>query len=1079
MQNYIPYKPISKNPYFESYIPEELASIQEEAKKTIPSKIRNSWDMWLAENLSLTQEELWKRFSAEQLDSIGLAILKIKKKTGFIIADETGLGKGRILAGIAQYALKQNLNVIFFSEKKELFSDFYRDLTHTGGLEFLDNPIVFHSNAKVYDLEANLVFKQTPTSMKKVLSNQDIKTNFVFSTYSQVNSKQSKDKMAFLEKIAKNAIILLDESHNAAGESNTQKFMHKLIEKSKGVVFSSATYIKNENELELYSQALDFTKENLNILRQLLMEENNYLLRKYFTYELTKTFSIWRREHKPSDIKWKHILIEDNNINETASKYAEIMECLFQLIKEVQKTPEFNATHDIINSAWYSLGATVSRLSRNLLLVLKIEKLIEQIKNTKNENKKSVIVLESTFSSVIEKIIDSKSFTEDVINNLQDEEDSNLQEGDSYNISFKNIFLWLFKQVFEESLDNIEQLSNEKIGFYKNQFFELVKFFPELPISPIDHIIKRLKDEKIECGEISGRMFTLEEQENNTFTIKKIQDNNRVLTVKKFNDGLIDVIILTRAGASGISLHASKDFKDQRQRVLFELEITNRPTFRLQFIGRVKRKNQACEPLFYTICTELPFEKRIIANENEKLKILQSHLTGDEDKHDVENIIDFYNREMDQLAKDYLINDKNLAFKLGIGLKVITTDFYYIDSLLKRCVILSNEEQSKILSYLSNGAQIIAAKNNTNPSLSTEIIEMKTLWHELTEEAQKEFKEEFKLFNNKDRFLNQFKYDWVSFVTVANTYDIKNQTRITLEPILKKNKIKHPISTYYKFWGKFYSKRLVLASNENEKKLIAHNTNQMKNIQLGQYISYIDDKTHNKIYGYLEDITYPSEESNAIYPTQYMLTIRTVNPEFIGKNGNVEQVVYNDLHSLIENEHLTVYKNEDVDWSKFETMNKKITKQKQYFMGNPLWIHYLKKVYYLGITKRVQINGKNYIAVEIPQDFNYEKIKEYKKPLVSFNNIMDKLIKKEIHTITTSYNKLPPALRITPVTGGYNMFVHYSVVSNKEIFDFPLKQKLGTFTTYQEYELYKIPYKNLRTILAMLEKRNIIWFIEK
>jgi hypothetical protein len=1078
MQKYIPYIPISKNPYFESYVPEELAQIQEEAKKTIPSKIRNNWDKWLSDNLSLTEEELWKRFSAEQLDSIGLAILKIQKKSGFIIADETGLGKGRILAGVAQYALKNNLNVIFFSEKKELFSDFYRDLTHTGGLEFLDNPIVFHSNAKVYDLEANLVFKQTPTSMKKVLNNKELKTNFVFSTYSQVNAKQNKDKMEFLEKIAKNAIILLDESHNAAGESNTQKFMHKLIEKSKGVVFSSATYIKNENELELYSQALDFTKENLTTLRQLLMEENNYLLRKYFTYELTKSFSIWRREHKPSDIKWQHIVIEDETINDTASQYAEIMDCLFQLIKEVQKTPEFNATHDLINSAWYSLGATVSRLSRNLLLVLKIEELITQIKHNKEANRKSVIVLESTFSSVIEKIIDSKSFTEDVMDSYQ-EEDSNLQEGESYNISFRNIFIWLFKQVFEESLDNIEQLSNSNISVYKNQFFELVNSFPTLPISPIDHIIKRLNDEKIECGEISGRIFTLEEQEDQSFIIKKIQDNNRVLTVKKFNDGVIDVIVLTRAGASGISLHASKDFKDQRQRVLFELEITNRPTFRLQFIGRVKRKNQACEPLFYTICTQLPFEKRIIANENEKLKVLQSHLTGDEDKHDIENIIDFYNREMDQLAKDYLINDRNLAFKLGIGLKVVSNDFYYIDSLLKRCVILNNEEQVKILSYLSNGAQIIALKNSTNASLSTEVIDIKTLWHELNEQAQKEFKEEFQLFNNKDRFLNQFKYDWVSFVTVENTYEIKNQTQLTLEPTLKQNQKKYPLSTYYKFWNRFYAKRMVLSASEDEKKQILRNSNQMKNLEVGNYISYIDDKNHNKIHGYVEDITYPTEESNAIYPTQYMITIRTVNPEFIGKNGNVEQIIFNDLHSLISNEHLTVYQNDTIDWKKFETMNKKIVKQKQYFMGNPLWIHYLKKVYHLGITKRVLINNKNYIAVEIPQDYNIEKIREYRKPLINFNNIMDKLIKKEIHTITTSYNKLPPALRITPVTGGYNMFVHYSVVANKEIFDFPLKQKLGTFTTYQEYEVYKIPYKNLRTILAMLEKRNIIWFIEK
>ena len=84
-----------------------------------------------------------------------------------------------------------------------------------------------------------------------------------------------------------------------------------------------------------------------------------------------------------------------------------------------------------------------------------------------------------------------------------------------------------------------------------------------------------------------------------------------------------DVIIITRAGASGISLHASAIFKDKRVRDLYELEITNRPTYRLQFIGRVNRKNQVVQPEFYTVVTKLPFEQRILNVEQQKLKKLQ------------------------------------------------------------------------------------------------------------------------------------------------------------------------------------------------------------------------------------------------------------------------------------------------------------------------------------------------------------------------------------------------------------------------------------------------------------------------
>ena len=44
-----------------------------------------------------------------------------------VCSDETGVGKGRQAAGIVRYA-KENWRLpIFFTEKKNLFSDFYRD----------------------------------------------------------------------------------------------------------------------------------------------------------------------------------------------------------------------------------------------------------------------------------------------------------------------------------------------------------------------------------------------------------------------------------------------------------------------------------------------------------------------------------------------------------------------------------------------------------------------------------------------------------------------------------------------------------------------------------------------------------------------------------------------------------------------------------------------------------------------------------------------------------------------------------------------------------------------------------------
>ena len=44
------------------------------------------------------------------------------------IGDQTGQGKGRVLAALARYAALNNKPVVFFTEKANLFSDFWRDL---------------------------------------------------------------------------------------------------------------------------------------------------------------------------------------------------------------------------------------------------------------------------------------------------------------------------------------------------------------------------------------------------------------------------------------------------------------------------------------------------------------------------------------------------------------------------------------------------------------------------------------------------------------------------------------------------------------------------------------------------------------------------------------------------------------------------------------------------------------------------------------------------------------------------------------------------------------------------------------
>lgn len=1081
MLPYVPYVPLSKKNDCDGFISSEMFDAQKLAINQIPKKIRDNWDQWISEKLNVSVEELFLSYSSEQIDSIGLAILSIEKKEGFIIGDETGKGKGRILSGISRYAYNNNLNIIFFTEKKDLFSDFYRDLTHTNNLHILDSLLLFHSKAKIYNIDNEIVYKSSLTNLKKILNKEkeDENYRFIFTTYSQISSSQTKKiKLDFFEKNIKNSIIILDECHNAAGDSNTQKFIENLINKSKAVIYSSATFMKKESELSLYKKAIPFDKKYTELFSRILSVENNFLLRQYLTLELTKNGKFWRREHQPFEAEWTHLIAKEPEIKSTILEYSQIIDIIFEILNALSKEPALQ--NNKLQSVWYTMGAIINRLSRNLILILKIPTLIKNVKATLDNDIKAVIVIDSTFNSIIEKIISHKTIQDSYLNEEQEDSDSendsiNIKEltNKNFNLSFMDILDWLQFNILNEYLTKVPEV-NPKIQTLNNELKLLIQNFPKLPISPIDFIKEELMKHNIESGEISGRTFNLIKQDDDTYQLKPIEGINRVSTVANFNNGKLNVIILTRAGASGISLHSSKDFKDQRKRALFELEITNRPTFRLQFIGRVRRRNQVCEPDFYTVCTDLPFEKRIIVVEKQKLKILQSHMGTNDNKIDSENMIDFYTLKMDSIAKNFLQENHYLAYKLGINLKS-EEPYYFIDSILKRSIILEPTIQDDLFNYLQVGAMVEnSCKNILTTSIDYQVTNIENFWHQLNESEMSSLREEFRLYNDKTKYINNFKYNWVGFLDSNLTHQIASKNYFSLEQELKQNNIEkfqtslNEVIKYYK--NKFLHNEYSL----QEQNLIKKNITSVMNLKLGNYIEL--NYSNQKIYGYIENVTIPDISNLLKYPTHYLMKIRLMNPD-LNKKLLINDFYFISLHELLSCS-FKISQNTTINWTNFERLNKKINREKTFLIGHPLWIHYLNNVYKLGESKYIQINNGKYLIIEITGK-NKEEIKAYKKPLINYNTIMEKLISKEINKLTTTFNDDKPIMRIEPVTGGYNLFIHQSITRNYAIFDFGLKNRLGIPKTHYDYNVYHIIYKQMRGILAMLELRNIQWFIEK
>lgn len=1071
---YLAYEPISKKPDATTFIPPELFEAQKQARKTIHNTLVKKWDDWVAEEIGFdSKENLWENFSSEQIDSIGLVIYNFENNKNFIIADETGIGKGRILSGICRWALLHKKKIMFFTEREHLFSDFWRDLNDTKTLELLKNPIVFHSSSKVF-FNDEIVLRGTKKIVTQIQSDGfEEDTNFVMTNYSQINLKQhKKTKKDAMVEFCKDNIIILDECHNATGDSATRKFLLSLTEVSKHIVYSSATFMKDESQLDLYEKTIDFDAETIELFKRLLRTDQELILRKIFTYELTRKLQFWRREHQPLDVGWKSIVCD--NIEEQSQyidKYSSIINGLFQLSNAISKEPSL--AHLELNSSWFALGGTINRLSRNLLLLLKVDALVLGVKEAIKENRKSVIVIDSTFASIINKVIENQSNIIENVNDDDDNENIEADENENYELNFKQVLYYIIDEVAGKY---IKEYSNSISEYLKEDYDTLrqeADFFKSLQISPIDMIVNQLAEENVACNEISGRTFRV----NKLGKIEKIAKQPKSKLVAEFNNGLKDVIIITRAGASGLSLHASAVFKDQRVRRLFELEITNRPTYRLQFIGRVNRKNQVVQPEFYTVITKLPFEQRILNVEQQKLKKMQSHISGDDEKMNQENIHDFYTEYCNKSIYQFLKNNTQLAYQMGIGMKDYSQEsFFYVDSILKRCIVLNSEQQNFLYDYLiyctecENRIKLRSSKPDKITSGN-----IKTFWHQLDNIQQNDFKVQYgKLPNNS---INQFKFPWVGVMEIESLYHTDTIFNKNLEIELNKNlKNSHIKQDYINKLINHYS-----TSKHYDKKYIFQIIlPRLQSLKIGKCISV---KTiEGNIFGFVNDITFPKISKNYQYDNLGLIHIKTINPHLHESLVYQHEDYFMTIKEFIEMDNITIH-DTPIDWSKFNRPKKEYTRKSYCFIGHPVYMEFLKQSYQLGEIRYYDFGGRKNMCILLPYTLKINDILSLRKPIYKANKIMEGLIAKKITGLTTTWQNdenIKPSLKLEPTTGGYNLYIATEVSRDATFIDFPLRKKLNSHRrgTNASFEMFFLPFKDVRYTLLMFEARDVIWFIK-
>jgi hypothetical protein len=153
----------------------------------------------------------------------------------------------------------------------------------------------------------------------------------------------------------------------------------------------------------------------------------------------------------------------------------------------------------------------------------------------------------------------------------------------------------------------------------------------DIPVSPIDWMRSQIQKAGYSVAEITGRALSVDYSKPQLPVLSAIsaqEQNDKVQTTRLFNSGKLDALILNVAGSTGISLHASEKFTDQRQRHMIVAQPAQDINIFMQMLGRIHRTGQVKLPKYTILSVDLPTEKRPTALLSKKMKSLNANTSS-------------------------------------------------------------------------------------------------------------------------------------------------------------------------------------------------------------------------------------------------------------------------------------------------------------------------------------------------------------------------------------------------------------------------------------------------------------------
>jgi len=829
-----PYIPASQVSEPEAMSPRNLLGPVRKALANIVERNGMGIDEFVAHKLGWTMEELAHRLSSEQIDGVAVAIQAIDDSAGSVLADATGLGKGRELAAAALYCKKAGKRLIFLTLNTDLFVDFYRDVADIGAMEQLGKPFIVNNDIILRNPETNVEFARSPkaevSSMIFACGEFPAGYDLVMATYSQWNRKYEAELAPIHTAIARGVRALiagerspfellqslkaelelpdyaamglhdaaaiaayehaqstafkaagktilanpheqraalfdanagalvdllsarikcglatlkhqwlysgalngtvpfLDEAHVAAGDSSqTGVNLQFLVGNAEAVTYSSATFAKDVRNFGLFSRLFPETLRSGTIGATLA--RGGEPMQEVVSGMLAEDGRLIRREHDLSNLEFL-LSVDDGRKerNETwAAGFAQVLSAMSYISGEVKeivlgindkadaaieaakKSKKGADDVETVRVQYTNFSSKFYALSRTFMMSVNADLSADLAIEALRQGRKPVITVENTMESVLREMVQGVQLDDAKAAN-DDSADGEYNLGRS--VSFRDILRAYVDTLFKATEHKATgkkivstvsiDLGTPELRAAIIEVHKLIDSMPEVPLSPLDLVRKKISDAGFSVDEISGRRLSLRANPDGTHTVVRMPPRKKQVLKHAFNSGTLDALILSRSGSTGISLHASRTFADQSQRELIELQASADIAERLQFWGRVNRKGQVCWPRIRMVSSGLPAEMRLITMLNAKLRRLSANITGNADNSGLnEDAPDILNQTGNEVAFRWMEANPQLSSKIGFSVGEILEEeakfgnTKFVDLLTGRLLMLHPDEQRR------------------------------------------------------------------------------------------------------------------------------------------------------------------------------------------------------------------------------------------------------------------------------------------------------------------------------------------------------------------------------------------------